>query len=131
MNRAPKLGYVIVYVADVAASVAFYGRAFGLEARFVHESGTYAELETGGTALAFAVESLPAIPGGFSPNRRTEKPAGVEVGLVTEDVAALYTQAVAAGALPAMEPTVKPWGQTVAYVRDLDGFLVEICSPIG
>jgi hypothetical protein len=28
-------------------------------------------------------------------------------------------------------PTVKPWGQTVSYVRDLDGFLVEICSPMG
>lgn len=40
MNGVPKLGYVIVYVSDVAASVAFHGRAFGLQARFVHESGT-------------------------------------------------------------------------------------------
>ncbi len=131
MNGVPKLGNVIVYVADVAASVAFYGRAFGLEARFVHESGTYAELETGGTALAFAAESMPAFPGGFAPNRRSGQPAGAEVALVTDDVDALYKQAVAAGALATLEPTVKPWGQTVAYVRDLDGFLVELCSPMG
>ena len=131
MNGAPKLGYVIVYVTDVAATVAFYERAFGLQARFVHESGTYAELETGGTALAFAAESMPAFPGGFAPNRRSERPAGAEVGLVTDDVDALYKQAVAAGALATLEPTVKPWGQAVAYVRDLDGFLVELCSPMG
>jgi hypothetical protein len=30
-----------------------------------------------------------------------------------------------------VQPTKqKPWGQTVGYVRDPDGFLVEICSPI-
>ena len=39
---------------DVAQAVAFYERAFGLTRRFVHESGTYAEMETGATALAFA-----------------------------------------------------------------------------
>lgn len=25
----------------------------------------------------------------------------------------------------------KPHGQTVAYVRDPDGFLIEICTPMG
>jgi lactoylglutathione lyase len=28
------------------------------------------------------------------------------------------------------DPKKKPWGQTVAYVRDLDGFLVEICTSV-
>ena len=35
-----KLGYTIIYVADVAASLAFFQRAFGLQQRFLHESGT-------------------------------------------------------------------------------------------
>ena len=52
-----KFGYTIVYVADVAASLAFFERAFGLATRFVHESG-YGELETGATALAFASHEL-------------------------------------------------------------------------
>ncbi|WP_288587805.1 VOC family protein [uncultured Methylobacterium sp.] len=34
-----KLGYVILYVPDLAASVAFYGRAFGLAPRFVQDGG--------------------------------------------------------------------------------------------
>ena len=27
-------------------------------------------------------------------------------------------------------PVAKPWGQIVAYVRDPDGHLVELCSPL-
>ena len=36
----------------------------------------------------------------------------------------------AAGAIVVAPPTTKPWGQTVAYVRDLEGMLVEICTPV-
>lgn len=24
-----------------------------------------------------------------------------------------------------------PWGQTIAYVADINGFLVELCTPMG
>ncbi len=49
-----KFSYTILYVKDVAQSAAFYEKAFGLKQRFMHESGQYAEMETGGTSLAFA-----------------------------------------------------------------------------
>jgi len=126
-----KLGYLIIYVPEVATAVEFYERAFGLRRRFVHESGMYAELETGTTALAFAAEALSPAGGEYQPNRPAAKPAGAEVGLVTSDVAAAYRKALEAGAKSVMEPTTKPWGQVVSYVRDLNGFLVEICSPMG
>jgi lactoylglutathione lyase len=45
-------------------------------------------------------------------------------------VSAAFANAVATGAVVVAKPKVKPWGQTVAYVRDLDGILIEICSPI-
>jgi lactoylglutathione lyase len=125
-----KLGYVIVYVPDVAAAVAFYERAFGVERRFVHESGQYAELETGATALAFAHEELPKFFADVARNRVDGKAAGVEVAFVTDEVAAAFARAVAAGAVAVEPPTEKPWGQTVCYVRDRNGFLVEICSPV-
>ena len=41
-----RLGYTILYVPDVRAALAFYGKAFGLATRFVHESGDWGELET-------------------------------------------------------------------------------------
>jgi lactoylglutathione lyase len=127
-----RLGYVIIHVPDVPAALAFYQRAFGLELRFLAPGEQYGELQTGGTALAFAAEALIAQYNlGVRVNRPDQAPAAVEIGLVTDDVAAAYAKAVAEGAAPAMAPVEKPWGQTVAYVRDLNGFLVEICSPIG
>ena len=53
-----KFGYTIIYVPDVAASLAFFERAFGLSRRFLHESGTYGELATGETTLSFAAHEL-------------------------------------------------------------------------
>lgn len=127
-----RLGYVIHYVPDVAATVAFYEAAFGLAVRFVHDSGTYAEMETGATALAFAAESLIEDQGAtFRRTRPGEAPPGMEIALVSDDVRGAFATAVAAGAVPLMPPREKPWGQTVGYVRDLNGALVEICSPMG
>jgi len=127
-----RLGYVILYVPDVAQTVAFYEAAFGLPRRFVHDSGTYAEMETGATALAFAAETLVEGSGlDFVRSRPDKAAAGAEVGLVVDDVAARYQAAVNAGAVAVTPPTRKPWGQTVSYVRDLNGFLVEICSAVG
>jgi uncharacterized glyoxalase superfamily protein PhnB len=37
---------------------------------------------------------------------------------------------VEGGAEPVTPPQTKPWGQDVAYVRDPDGNLVEIASPV-
>ena len=126
-----KLGYVIHYVPDVAATVAFYEAAFGLAPRFIHDSGTYAEMETGATALAFASEAMIDEQGAnFRRTRPGDTPPGMEIALVTDDVRAAFATAVAAGAVPLMPPKQKPWGQTVGYVRDINGALVELCSPM-
>jgi lactoylglutathione lyase len=127
-----QLGYVIVYVADVEASLAFFEAAFGLTRRFLHPSGTYGELDTGQTALAFAAHSLghAHFPEGHVQADQSDRPLGMEIALVTDDVAAAHTTAVQLGARSLMAPTLQPWGQTVAYVRAPDGTLVELCTPI-
>ena len=127
-----RFGYTIVYVRDVESSVAFYEQAFGLQRRFVDQSGQYAEMETGETTLAFALNDLGAsnLPGGFRRNDPAEPPAGIEIAFLTEDVDAAFRKALEAGATSAAEPKTKPWGQSVAYVRDRDGVLVEIGSQM-
>jgi lactoylglutathione lyase len=126
-----KLGYVIIYVPDVLATVDFYERAFGLKRRFVHESQQYAEMETGATALAFVDETfVQESVSDFARNRPIAQPAGIEVALVADDVALAHAVALHAGATEQLAPKQKPWGQTVSYVRDLNGCLVEICSPM-
>ncbi len=124
-------GYTIIYVDDVAVTLEFYDKAFGLATRFLHESG-YGELETGATVLAFAAHEVAEqnLPGGYARISAEGQPFGVEIGLTTTDVPAAYEQAVAAGAQPISEPKTKPWGQVVAYVRSIEGTLVELCSPM-
>lgn len=128
-----KLGYVILYVPDVCASLAFFEQAFGLQRRFLHESGTYGELETGATTLAFADHALGEgnFPGGHVHASASAQPLGMEVGLVTGDVHAAHARALGAGATELSAPVSKPWGQVVSYVRCPDGCLVELCTPVG
>jgi len=125
-----KLGYVIIYVKDVPRAIAFYEDAFGLSRKFVHEAGMYAEMDTGATTLAFVAYGVARsnLPCGFRENHPEEPPAGFEIAMVTEDVPAAYQRALAAGATEVTPPTLKPWGQTVAFVRDRDGVVVELCS---
>ncbi len=126
-----RFGYTILYVRDVGASLELYERAFGQRRRFVHESGEYAELETGVTTLAFASHGLAVsnLPGAFRAPEGDSPPSSFEVCFVTDDVAAAFERAVEAGATEVRRPETKPWGQDVAYVRDADGNLVEIASP--
>jgi len=130
---ALRFGYTILYVSDVAASLDFYERALGQRRRFVHESGQYAELDTGPTALALAAHELAAanVPGLYRPERRTGAQPTFEVCFVTDDVQGAFDRATGAGAEEVTAPQTKPWGQDVAYVRDPDGNLVEIASPTG
>jgi lactoylglutathione lyase len=53
-----KFGYTIIYVPDVFSSLTFFETAFGFSKRFIDESGTYGELDTGETTLSFASHSL-------------------------------------------------------------------------
>ena len=128
-----KLGYTILYVPNVAASLEFFGKAFGLKTRFVHESGTYGELETGETTLSFAAHELghSNFPGGHVPASESQQPLGMEIALVTEDVASAHAAAIERGARELAAPSTKPWGQVVSYVRAPDGCLIELCTPVG
>lgn len=126
-----RLGWVIVYVDDPAAASQFYERTFGLRGEFVAGSGTYAQLDTGPTRLAFAAYTLGAgnFHGGVArPSSQT--PANVEIALVADDVDAAYARALEAGCSGLAEPADKPQGQRVAYVRDPFGTLVELATPL-
>jgi uncharacterized glyoxalase superfamily protein PhnB len=121
-------------VADVEATVAFYEKGFGLERRFVTPEGDYGELETGATTLSFvslglAGQNLDAA-GGFAPIEPTGSPVGASITLITDDVTQAVATAEQAGATRYTEPTVKPWGQTVAYMRDPNGILLEVGTPV-
>ena len=127
-----KFGYTIVYVPEVAASLAFFEAAFGFSRRFLHESGDYGELASGETTLAFASLELGRqnFPAGYVPVHTTATPVGVELAFITDAVPAAHRTALSAGATEVRAPEAKPWGQVVSYVRCPDGVLVELCTAV-
>lgn len=138
-----KFGYTILYVKDVKATVDFYERAFDLKKKMIHED-QYAELDTGETTLSFASFEMAEQNGLSLQPVKSTKPldsftiqgpdfkgplANVNIGLVTENIEAAFEQAINHGAIKIKPPEKRPWGQC-AYVKDLNGFLVEIFTPL-
>jgi predicted enzyme related to lactoylglutathione lyase len=132
-NEIPPLtlGWTIVYVEDPVAASAFYASTFGLEPEFASPDGSYAQMDTGQTKLAFASYALAEsnFPGGVA-RPGPDRPPNLEVTLVTRDVDGATRVAVDAGCTLLAEPVDKPHGQRVAFVRDPFGTLVEIGTPM-
>jgi len=124
-------GYTILYVENVEATLAFYIKAFSFTQKFITPEKDYGELETGGTTLAFASYTVAEYNGIAIEKRKPEAlPSPFEITFVAEDIESAWKQAVEAGAEIVKEPTQKPWSQTVGYLRDINGFLVEVCTKI-
>lgn len=127
-----KLGYTILYVSDVTKSTEFYESAFGFQGKFITPENDYAELLTGETTISFVSLDLANsnLKSGFMVSNQADKPFGIELALVTDNVKQVINRALELGAIIVEKPIEKPWGQTVGYIRDIDGFLLEICTPI-
>lgn len=110
----------------------FYGRVFGLREELAAPDGSYVQLDTGPTKLAFASYGLGEqnFPGGVARAASAGPPPNVEITMVSADVDAAYAQAVEAGCESLAAPQDKPHGQRVAYVRDPFGGLVELATPL-
>lgn len=128
-----KFAYTILYVNDVEKAISFYEKAFGFNRKFVTPDNDYGELFVGETTLSFASFTLANsnLEDGFVESNLNNRPFGIEIGFTTENVEETLKNAVNAGATIVANPKTKPWGQIVSYVRDLDGFLVEICTAMG
>ena len=123
-----KLSYIIFYVDDVTKATEFYRKAFDLKVKFIHESGTYAEMQTEGITLSFASNSM------WTPNTGLElldtPKHGVELAFTCEDLQSAMDKSMEYGAKLITSPIQKPWGQTVGYICDPFGNLIELCTPM-
>lgn len=127
-----KFAYTILYVTDVTETIIFYEKAFGFGRKFITPENDYGELFTGKTTIAFASVELgnANFKKGFTKISNQEKPFGAELAFTTENIEIDFKKAIEAGAIVFEQLNEKPWGQKVAYVRDNNGFLIEICTPI-
>jgi lactoylglutathione lyase len=123
-----QLGFVILYTRDVVKKMAFYERAFGLQKGRLAPREEYGEMQ-GAVPLQFVQEDFArAYVPDFVANRLEGQPAAIEIGFLLDDVPTAYQRAIDAGCSAVAPPEKRPWGPTVAFVRDDEGVLVELCS---
>jgi lactoylglutathione lyase len=118
--------FPVIYVADVAKSVAFWER-FGFEAWYQVPEGDnpgYVSLRRGEHHVAVTSRDWPAEQG-----ITLGSPAVFEMFVYVENVDSVVEQLRADGIEIVQEPADMPWGERVAAIRDPDGNPVSLANP--
>ncbi|MCC6833056.1 MAG: VOC family protein [Thermoleophilia bacterium] len=122
---------VILAVADVDRSVAFYRDMLGFEVEAVYDDPPYASLVRAGMRLSLAEQGHPADdrPGVLMVAPPDPSSAAAVLVLEVADCLAVHADLLAAGADMLAPPFSPPWGGHRFFLRDPDGFLVEVEQP--
>ena len=109
---APKLTYVIEFVADMNRAVAFYRDMVGLSPKF--ESPEWSEFSTGETTLA------------LHPASEKNPPGKLEIGFGVPDLRAFYEAMTAKGVTFPLAPKAQEYGGSLAQFQDTEGASVTV-----
>jgi len=122
---------VILAVAEVERSVAFYRDALGCEVEALYDDPPYATLTIAGTRLSLAEQGHAAEDRPGIELRVPADPARQDALLVVEveDAHAEHARLGALGVRFLAEPYEPPWGGCRFFCVDPDGYLVEIEQP--
>jgi lactoylglutathione lyase len=121
-----QVGYVILFVADLERSAAFYRDVIGLP--FKLRGDGYVEFATRGARLGlYDRNRLQELTG-----QGTDAPAAPagEVVFLVEDVDREAERLRSAGATVLKGPVDRAWGHRTLHVEDPDGFVVELAEEI-
>lgn len=121
----------ILAVADVDRSTDFYRDHLGFLVDATYDDPPYATLVRNGVRLSLAEQGHPAPDRPGVTMAVPEDPSRLPVVLVLEvvDAASIHASLVAEGVPILDEPYAPPWGGLRFFVRDPDGYLVEIEQP--
>jgi lactoylglutathione lyase len=121
-----QVGYVILFVADLERSTAFYRDLIGLP--FKLEGDGYVEFATRGTRFGLYDRNRLGELTGQGP----EAPGspGGEVVFLVGDVDAEAERLRRAGVAMLRGPVDRAWGHRTLHLADPDGFVVELAQEI-
>ncbi|WP_341705755.1 VOC family protein [Ferrovibrio sp.] len=126
------LDHLVLTVRDIDATVAFYGKALGMqETRFVSADGIAR------VALSFGSQKINLHQAGreFEPKAATPVPGSGDLCFLTSRPVAEVAAHLAACGVPVIEGPVRRTGATgpilSVYIRDPDGNLLEIANRLG
>ena len=117
-------------VNDMGTMVRFYRDVLGFEIKEAEDTDNVYLVQDGTLFLLYGRQDFEKMTG-----HRFEYVKGLnghsEIALYVdtfEEVDSSFTNAVANGAAPVLEPTTEPWGQRTCYIADPEGNLIEIGS---
>lgn len=116
-----KLYAVCLLVENHEKSLQFYRDTLGLEIN--SQDTNYTDFKLGSTLLAiFQKDTATAM----FPQRHMNSGGGAVIAFPVEDIEKACEQLQAKGIEIFEGPKTMPWGQTVAYFKDLDNNILEI-----
>ena len=117
-------------VNDMAAMIRFYRDVLGFEIREPEDTSNVYLVKDGTLFLLYGRNDFEKLT-----HHRYDYVKGLnghsEIALYVdtfEEVDAAFSNAVANGAKPVLEPETEPWGQRTCYIADPEGNLIEIGS---
>jgi lactoylglutathione lyase len=128
MTAAPRLGYVVRFVASLDAAVRFYEDVLGQ--RLSKRTEHWAQFDCG--SLTFGLYDRAAMAGhlGVGESELGSPPGALELAFEVQDCDAAFRAALDAGARAFRPPEDRPWGERTAYILDPDGALVELYTRV-
>jgi predicted enzyme related to lactoylglutathione lyase len=125
-RRSPALVSIRVITADVARLVAFYERITGTSVEW--STPDFAELRTPAGTLAIGSTRTVALFGADSARAADNHTAIVE--FLVDDIDAEYDRIRQSPTEFVNEPTTMPWGNRSLLLRDPDGNLINLFTPV-
>jgi predicted enzyme related to lactoylglutathione lyase len=120
-----QIGYVNVFVSDLAQATKFYRDKLGLQLQYSSAEHGYASFSAGSVRLGVAV------PG---PDHAELVGRHTGVGLAVADLEAEHQRLSGLGVHFPMPPTRQPWGGFMALLSDADGnvfYLDQVAAAHG
>jgi catechol 2,3-dioxygenase-like lactoylglutathione lyase family enzyme len=121
---APRLGYVVRFVASLDRAVDFYQRVLGQ--RLTKRTDHWAQFDCGNLTLGLYERAAMARNLGVPVDELGTPPGALELAFEVEDCDAAFAAALAVGAREFRAPADRPWGERTGYLLDPDGGLVEL-----
>ncbi|MCU0503394.1 MAG: VOC family protein [Anaerolineae bacterium] len=125
-----RIDMIGIFVADIAAMVAFYRDVLGFEIEW-GGAGPYAEFKHEGVRFSmYARQELPGLLGrapGFASGLNGTFELALDLPRA-QDVDEEFARVVAAGGQPVYAPRDEPWGMRSSMIADPEGNLIEIGS---
>ena len=122
------VGAIVLFVADLQRSKAFYHEVLGLDVEFEDGNAVGFKIE----GLVFHVLQVDRARVQLQGEPTATPGAGATAFLThfTYDVDALHANLVERGVSFFQAPADQPWGMRTAYFKDPDGHVWEIAQPL-